>query len=71
MLGRGREAASRRVLDCTLLLPQLIVCRNVSSTPHCATGVPIGHHARYVRIETVEHPGWVAWSGIKVHGSEA
>ncbi|MEW5310611.1 MAG: hypothetical protein WDW38_002392 [Sanguina aurantia] len=22
--------------------------------------------ARYIRIETVEHPGWVAWSGIQL-----
>ncbi|KAG1665500.1 hypothetical protein FOA52_009761 [Chlamydomonas sp. UWO 241] len=33
------------------------------------TGVPIEQAARYLRIETVEHPGWVAWSGIKVYGS--
>eukprot|EP00955_Chlamydomonas_euryale_P054634 355903-Chlamydomonas_euryale.AAC.11 len=24
--------------------------------------------ARYVRVETVDHPGWVAWSQIKVFG---
>ena len=32
-------------------------------------GVKIGKPGRFVRVETVESPGWVAWSGIKVFGS--
>lgn len=39
---------------------RLLVCT-------CA-GIPVGEAARYVRVETVEHPGWVAWSQIKVFG---
>ena len=31
-------------------------------------GIPVDREARFIRVETVEHPGWVAWSGIKVFG---
>jgi hypothetical protein len=43
----------------------------ISRSPAQPAGVPVGQQGRFVRVETVEHPGWVAWSGIKLFGAPA
>lgn len=33
--------------------------------------VPINKTGRYLRVETVESPSWVAWSNIKIFGNKS
>ena len=30
--------------------------------------IPVNEEARFIRVETVESPSWVAFSGIRVFG---